>query len=218
MPVIKPSGYNVLIIGHWNLGILSPKWISREMYQQEEGDPVNVLVPLNYGKPNRIQSSDGTIEVRPSSESLYIGTIDDPPTLASLNKAIEVAKRTLRKLPETPIIAAGINFILSSDTITDEAEEIITSGIDAKLNELGKEVKRRKLERTIPLEENVILNIYLESHENGKFSLHVNIHNPSQVNSDVVTWLEGSYDNAIRIVRALATDMLGYEMRGDIRA
>lgn len=204
----------MIVRGHWNLGILSPNWIATKLFGMPPGQPIRVLVALDYGKANRIQTNDQAIEVRPSAESLYIGTVESSANVRDFMRAINYGVISIKSLPVTPLMAAGINFDLVTDIESDRVRDILNSDIlDKPLYTFDYTIAERHVKRTIEFR-NGYVNVSIKSTISGNIAISFNFHLSSNSDSELIQWMELEMSERLTVIKNIC-DTLGYELRED---
>lgn len=95
----------LVVVGRWNVAILSPDWIVKEILEKPEAD-VTVSIPFSFPTPISYTIDEVTYRLQSSRIELL------PPTWseANLQRVERIASSILLKLPHTPIAALGMNF------------------------------------------------------------------------------------------------------------
>ncbi|MET0110029.1 MAG: hypothetical protein ABW084_14095 [Candidatus Thiodiazotropha sp.] len=65
-----PIDWNIVVVGAWNVAILTPEGIARRLFNLEPGTPIEVQVAMDVGAPIRVRHDN--IIVQPSPTSLVI--------------------------------------------------------------------------------------------------------------------------------------------------
>ena len=107
---------NIIIVGKWNISILSPNWLGRHILVNPK---VNIEVPLTPGNPFRITGDD--IILVPEANRLVL----QPAALSvdNLIRAESMAIRIMEQLPHTPVSKFGINIGYDLTEIPDDFEQ-----------------------------------------------------------------------------------------------
>jgi hypothetical protein len=106
MPLTRHD-WNVVVVGRWNRAILTPQGVATRLFNIAPDDPVPLLVefPLDALGPFRLTHNELVVMV--TDQQLIVES--QARDLPGLHRAMEVAIRALRQLPETPVTAAGFN-------------------------------------------------------------------------------------------------------------
>jgi hypothetical protein len=102
---LAPHSWNVVVLGSWNPGILTPHGVITKLFQLPPDTEVGMEVPLYAVAPPRI--SNGGLVVVAGSNSLAVEA--QAGNYESLGSAARLAHRAMDILPETPVTAAGFN-------------------------------------------------------------------------------------------------------------
>jgi hypothetical protein len=198
-----PTDWNIVIVGAWNLAILTPEGIARRLFELEPETPVEVQVSLDGRAPIRVKYEN--ILVQPSPASLIV--TPQEPTPSELEKSVTIAKRALTRLPETPVSAAGLNLRFWFEKIPDSLIKAGLSVIDDKLSDEGFRTLEKGLKRTIEWGDGVI-NLEIQEREDSSALVIFNYHRNSKAAEQLITWLETFRDMLDKCdkLRALITD------------
>ena len=183
---VEPFDWNVVIVGYWNMAILTPAGIASRLFQVEEGTNLRVQVSLDVLAPHKVQSPDG-VTVIPDSKSLIIEPRDT--SFKCMESAIETAKRALEKLPETPVLAAGINLRFKVTDASTELTEAIRVGLDDRISDCEFSIRDRTLRRSVDFDTGV-LNLGLDSDDDGHMVVLLNFEMRSKDSKSLVAWLD----------------------------
>ncbi len=182
--VAVPFGWNVVIVGAWNVAILTPDGIRRRLFQLPDQATIEVDVAIDRLAPFRVRH-DGLIVV-PSSSMLEIST--EVLDLPSLLKAGEIGVRALASLPETPLAAAGINVRYRLSDIPDDLWDLIGCSLDDALSDAGHTIKRRAVSRSLLLHPGEV-NIELSYGDETDSKLNFNFNLESPQHQELQQWL-----------------------------
>lgn len=184
---IEAADWSVVVIGAWNMAILTPDGIRRRLFELPEGSPIDIEVAVDRPGAFRVRH-DGVI-VEPSSIGLTIsGVACDMLTLA---RACEVGRRALNGLPETPVLAAGINFKYRISEMPDAVLDLLESPLDDKLSDEGLQIVGRVLKRVIQCE-NGVLNLDIVQGMELDGVAGFNYHLDSNKAEELAEWLTKS--------------------------
>ena len=195
--------WNVIVVGRWNLAILTPAGVAEQLFGLKKGTPVEVLVALDQVQPHRIKYNDivvipddGRLTVVPSSNSFE-----------SLGKAIAIAARSLEVLPKTPIEAVGINVRYSADSSIGCLDQIISSSQDDKLSDEEFEIVGRLNHRSV-VWKNGRINISVKLDDSDNYNVLFNLERISAVGEEISEWLETPISDIEAVVRQLISKYL----------
>lgn len=179
-----PFEWNLVIVGSWNEAILTPDGIRMRLYQLPEGTPLEVQVAVDRPAPLRVHHNGLT--VTPSSSVLIISV--DVCDLESMQRACALAKNALYSLPETPLIAGGINFRYRVEELPDGLLDLIETPIDGSFSDSKYEIKKRVIKRSLGLEPGEI-NVEISQEQTTEATILVNFHLDSQERNGLENWL-----------------------------
>lgn len=181
----NPIDWNIVIVGAWNLAILTPQGIGSRLLKIKDETAMEVQVALDELAPIRVIHEG--VRVVPASDRLSIW----PLTLTkdALVKAAEVGRNALIGLPETPVRAAGVNIKFHSEGTPDELTAMLKSPIDGNLADAGKSLIGHGLRRTIKWEPG-IENISVSTGSKGESRVEFNFHLEDKRSGSLATWLE----------------------------
>ncbi len=109
--------WNIVLVGHWNISIFSPPWLTEFVF----GEPELVFeFPITPGLPQRITGVGIRLIPKPDSVILSPSELSDK----HLERMETFACNLLRNLPHTPISASGVNFGFNYED--DNADTIIS--------------------------------------------------------------------------------------------
>ena len=184
-PNETPLDWNIVILGAWNIAILTPEGVARRLFQLEPNTPIEVQVATDARAPIRIKHEN--ILVQPSPTSLMIAPQESTPEAIAV--AAEIAKRAIQSLPETPLSAAGVNLRYRYESIPEALIDAGTSSVDEKLIDEGYNIQEKTLKRQMPWEGGVI-NLDLLEQKGASAILLFNYHKNANSPDDFVQWLD----------------------------
>ncbi len=111
----KAADWNVVVVGSWNLAILTPAGITQRLFGLKDGETTIVELPLEAPGPYRV--SHNGVTVVPSPGRLEV--VPRESTNEGLVAAAEIAARAVSALPETLFQAAGVNIRFRFDSVPD---------------------------------------------------------------------------------------------------
>jgi hypothetical protein len=179
-----PVEWNVVIVGAWNLAILTPDGIRKRLFEAPDGTHVDVQVAIDRPAPHRVHYNGLT--VTPASNMLIVSV--DNCDLRSLKEASTLAQKALDSLPETPLSAAGINFRYTIEELPDELLALIETPIDGSFSDANYTIMRRSIQRGLSVPPGMI-NLELSQDQGTAGTLLLNFHLDSQERSHLGPWL-----------------------------
>lgn len=201
---IKPTDWNVLLLGFWNRAILTPSGIAKHLFELDEGTPVEVFVAIDMPAPHQVKR-DG-ITVIAANNQLVIQP--EKCNFQEMQKAKEIGCRALENLPKTPVIAAGINFKYSSIEPLDAFQQVTRQEvIDTRLSDMKYEIIGRSFSRSLKWNDGQI-NFSLTEDDHGKADLQFNFHRESNSATDLKSWINIPIADIQTQVNQLFTDCL----------
>ncbi len=200
---IKTHNWNVVIVGHWNTAILTPKGIATRLFCLEDGTAIPVEVPLDGVGPYRVRSEDHGLVVMANNNRLIIDL--DNADYSSLKQALIVGKRALEKLPETPVIAAGFNLRFRV-VDTNEAMQLFDKEIDNKFSDSDFEIVGRNLTRSLKYGEGT-LNIAVAIDDKQECTVNMNFDRNTKNSSDLIKWLQTPVEDIMDTVNKVANGL-----------
>lgn len=203
----KPSDWNVIINGAWNLAILTPDGVARELFELPPGQPVEVRVPLDRRAP--IMVSHGRITVVPSEIRLAVSP--ERPEPGELKRAAAVPVKAIASLPRTPVSAAGVNIRYEFDPVPDLLLTVLESGLDPGLGEAG-QIIGRGIKRTLSWGAGHLNLDVTQSKASAIVSF--NFHRASADGGELTQWLD-RVDEMAAEVRGLLARPLGLTILED---
>jgi hypothetical protein len=186
---MEPYAWNVIIIGAWNVAILTPDGIRRLLFQLPEGTPVEIEVAIDRPGPFKVVH-DGLL-VTPLPHALEVAP--QKFDLASLQRASDIARRALQSLPQTPVSAAGVNIRYKFPALPDALIELVTAPIDDTFSDAGYVIEGGATKRVLTLNPGV-LNVDVSQGKTGEGSVVLNFHRESAVQPELEGWLSKTED------------------------
>lgn len=184
----EPIEWNVVLVGAWNRAILTPGGIATRLFKLPDGDPVEVLVPIEGLEPPKV-SHDG-LTVVASSSRLIVEV--KTPGFDSIEKARTIACSALSSLPDTPVTAAGFNIRYRGPSEDTSFPEITRSQI-AIFSDCGYEISSNGLLLQLKFGQGVI-NVKGVIDADGMLILELNFHKDSKQASELIEWLSTDTD------------------------
>lgn len=202
----NPISWNVVVIGAWNRAILTPAGIQRRLFALPPETPIEVEVAIDRPAPFRVKHKGLVVTV--GSDSLSIET--DVARVGDLIRAAELAQKALRELPETPVLAAGLNMTIALSDTPATIAPMLESCLDEALADQSFEIAEHKsIRRTVKLAVGQV-NIELAQHDQLT-SVAFNFHLSSESTSDLQTWL-GQAKEHCSIAQRLASEVFNLSL------
>ena len=179
------DSWNIVLPGSWNPTIFRPDWIMGRLTESQDFG-----VELAFG--DTVGSArfrfDG-IHLRADPLRLILGV--DAPSDESLAKIEDIAIRTLRHLPHTPIRGAGINFGFLETDPSPELLDLFRFTDTDRLADAGFIVRKPSLKRNLQFDEVRQLNLTLELKSDGALNVDANFHGEAGNSEEAIPHLEG---------------------------
>lgn len=207
----EPTTWNVVIIGAWNIAILTPDGIRKRLFNLPETTALEVEVSVDRPGPYRV-IHDGLI-VAPSSRQLEVSV--QSPTRASLEKAITVARRALDALPHTPVFAAGVNIRYRYADTPGDLLDLVRAPIDDALSDADFTIQGSVAKRSLSLGKGLINVEVATSGGGNEGSLLLNFHCDSTETAELTEWL-GRLNEFFNIAGRIATALKAQIDLGEI--
>lgn len=195
---IEPHDWNIVLVGYWNVAILTPQGIAQRLFELPVGESTfQIEVPIDGMGPNKV--SYDNLAVLVTSKNLQIKL--NEPNFDNLVKGFQVAKKALEKLPETPVRAAGFNLRYRVNKPDSEIAMVTQATIDS-INDLGLQIQSWGLTRTIRFKSGLInLSSHIETDGSHQiiFNFHREADTPDKHNT-LVEWLSINIGEIKKIV------------------
>jgi hypothetical protein len=185
----EPYGWNIVVMGAWNVAILTPDGIRRRLFELPDGTPVEVQIAIDLPAPPRVRH--GGLMVAPSASALEISLIQADK--ASMLRAAGLAKRTLLILPETPVSAVGVNIRYQFAVLPDELINLVKAPIDTELSDAGFSIEGGMTRRSLTLAPG-LLNVEVTQGKMAEGTITLNFHRDSANPGELASWLSSTGD------------------------
>lgn len=193
---IKEESWNIVIAGKWNRYILTPEWVGKNIFEQQE---LKVEFSMSLPLPPRFTASG--VRFYPSTDAVIFAPIQLNDE--TLSRAETMAAKLITELKHTPITAFGINF----GFIDTEPDAGLCALFDTKdkerLSEIGCDVKNNVIIRKVVFE-NKVLNLSITNDEEGSVVFEFNFHYELDGTTGVENLTGNEFkDNKDRVYRIL---------------
>ncbi len=180
------DNWSLVVVGHWNTAILSPDWLAKEVFRQEE---VRIMYPVLGGGRPIFEAAN--IRVIASRERLEFRPTKDDPEL--LNRIETGARNVLNILPHTPVSAFGENFQYLVEDVPKELREVLSLADTDKIGKHGA-VSEVSLSRSIKLQGRH-LNLTITESDKWRMDLnyHYSVPGDGQPGADAAKLMENTY-------------------------
>lgn len=193
---MTPHTWNIIIPGAWNKAIFTPDRIRRDLFGHAQGTPIQLEVEVLNPGVFRVKNDE--VSVCPTDQSIVFDPLEM--TLEGMLKAREVAKKTLEYLPQTPLLAAGMNFRYRLDEAPAALLTSLKITLDDKFSDLQMLIVGRSIKRTFN-HGGGYLNIEIATNGAGA-EVTYNFHKDSPNSGELIQWLmecENAHEKALQL-------------------
>jgi hypothetical protein len=208
---ITPNDWSILVVGHWNRAILTPAGIVRRLFKMPEETPVQVEVALDAFLPYRVRHNN--VIVTPHSDRLHIQPAIH--TYDAFAEAMKVARSGIDSLPETPMVAAGLNINFKATGQYPSLSAITVHAWDDRLIENDFKIETRSIARALPWKGGHIKLTVAEDTDNT-FNILMNYDRRSTAVGDLKEWLSIPIKDIKQATERTLSDCLDLNL-GEIR-
>jgi len=165
-PVIEE--WTVVLAGSWNVAILNPEWVGRELLNLPE-----VEMELVFGaiRPQLKVSSPLVSIIPQGNQVIFNSRQRSAEAFAGVEAA---ATALLEKLPITPITAMGINFGYTEEAVSVNIANLFAIGDTARISDVPLRIKSTTITRQLEYDGRD-LNFRM-THTPERLMLHFNYH------------------------------------------
>lgn len=181
---LEPLGWNIIVIGDWNIAILTPDGVRKHLFRAD--DTVRLNIELQIDRPGPFRLTHDGITVTPSPAKLEVGPVT--PDADQMVNAAEITTRALEYLHLTPISAVGVNFRYRAQPLPTTTLDLLSCNLDAALADANFEIQSGRTVRTLPLRGGVV-NIEVSTAEPEAPNIVMNFHRVSSEVSMHTAWL-----------------------------
>ncbi len=142
---ITPDAWSVVVVGYWNRAILTPAGVAKRLFGLGDQQAVEVIVPVDAIAPFKVRHGNLTVMVARDHLLVQPEVIRYPVLVA----AMEVARKALELLPETPVFAAGYNVTFRSTRPIDAFDEVTKHEWDNRISDQGYKIDSRSISRSL---------------------------------------------------------------------
>lgn len=161
--------WNVVVLGYWNLSILNPGRIGTKVFGLDSGVPLEVLVQLD--SQSTFQVKHDNVIVVPAHNQLVLQTVEH--SSENLAKAATFARNAIESLPETPLIACGINFRYKFEELPAAMSGLVRCGTEGILSDLDHDIVHRRRGESV-------------RHNNGMLRINIDLVNEDEGANTIV--------------------------------
>lgn len=180
----KLNNWNVVVSGSWNLAILTPDGIRKRLFKLAEGTPLQIEMAID--QPGMFRVGHDGVTVAPLSRQLDVSVQTND--VSSLVKASRIAATAIEGLPETPIVAAGVNFRFTLETLPDALLDMLKTTVNDAYSDAGYSIVASLTQRSLEYSSGVI-NIEILEEKDGTGTVLMNFHCASSSPAVLSEWL-----------------------------
>jgi hypothetical protein len=180
----QPTDWNVVVIGAWNAAILTPAGITRRLFKVDPKTPMKVEIAMN--QPGSFRVIYDELIVDPTGGRLLVSPVQC--TRPDLARAANLVDTALCDLPETPVVATGVNIVYTIDSVSEPLRAVLSEGFDRQLSDAGYSISQYSSTKTVTYQEGSI-NIELIRTSEGTGKLSFNFERTSESNPDLRAWI-----------------------------
>jgi hypothetical protein len=184
---ISAANWNIVVVGRWNRGILTPAGIGQRLFGLPPGTPINVEISLDYLYPCRVRHDGLAVSV----EETRLVIEPDSCTFPEMQHALEIATKAIQNLPETPLSAVGVNFRYKiSDPPTIFLQQL-QPDLDDAYSDCGYEILQRTIRRQLKFSTGH-LNVDVAEGNDNVWTMTLNFEKKTEKRDEINTWLSTS--------------------------
>jgi len=165
--IANPNSWSVVVVGHWNRMIFTPQWVGAQLFQAEN---IEVQVGFIPAAPAIFQNQQVAVEIHEKRVDVRARILNE----ACLGQVDQIASRLLTALPNTPLVAVGINFGFHEQGAGDALLNMFNIPDGPQIQGAGWEVAERKVVRKL-MHDGRTLNLSLVL-QNGVVNFELNFH------------------------------------------
>lgn len=177
-----PDSWSIVLAGMWNVGILHPDWLAKNLFDSTE---LKIEIPI--GPIGLLRVSSGGVRVLTGLDRVQFtpAALDDE----SLRRTETLARKLLQTLPHTPMTAIGVNFAFREDD-PDSALLSHFQDTDASaIVDAGFTLESHAAVRRIKQADGQLVNFKVERHDEAVL-FDFNFHSPVGNAGDAVAALD----------------------------
>jgi hypothetical protein len=197
---LKPvqDGWNVVIVGAWNVAILNPDWVAINVFNRE---PIKLEVQLGPSPFASLRISNGLVRMVGAPDRVVLTPLAF--TDEALSQVERAATRLLELLLHTPVAALGVNFAFIDDDPDDKVKAHFGDPAEGSLIGAGFAVEAHTLTRHLKKRDGLAIN--LKARWDAKsLRLDVNCHHEAGTAEAARKALEGKVvayrDDALSVI------------------
>ena len=179
---LKKNSISVVIVGHWNLHILTPSWINANIFKESK---LQVEFPLNIGLPHKYTSVENKVTFIPTEDKVTLIALED--SEECLNKLEDFTGKLVTELPVTPASAFGVNLGYLEENPSQSLIETFSVSDSKLLSDYHCQEMNNSITRRL-IVENRILNLKVFLHTDKiefDFNFHYDVSKISEVKEKI---------------------------------
>lgn len=191
----KSEGWNIVLAGLWNRAIFTPEWVNELLFHEREVETLLSVMPyLPIVYRNRqvaVEISDARLVFRPRR-------LDD----SCLQAAETMAHAVLHKLPDTPLLAVGVNFAFVENNPGRALVRLFDFQDNGQIAEAEWDLQERRIVRKI-FRDNETLNLTIVFDGQVvtiEFNYHTDTNNNQTARDAIRGRILGHRDTALRFL------------------
>lgn len=183
-PPVEPFNWNVVIVGAWNVAILTPDGIRRRLFELADDQPIEVEMAID--RPGAFRVGHEGIVVSPTNRALEIAGREC--TLPLLKRAAAIGALAVKVLPETPMTAVGVNIRYRAEGLPSPLPDLLEAKIDDLISDKGLRILARSVRRSMDFDVGFI-NLEVGESREGIGQVAFNFHRESADSAVLSDWL-----------------------------
>lgn len=192
----NPEGWNIVVVGAWNVAIFNPQWLGKHIFQSKE---VQIQFALQVGQGSPRFLADQIVVTPSRGRVLFSPTVLED---AALLKIEQAATRTLELLTHTPVNAVGINFSFKQAEVGADLNRLFENGDSGRLADAGVIVAGRSFTRQLMLESQQI-NLTIAIEQTGiqfDFNFNTRVRDTGKAIAAISGRILGCRNTAVRLL------------------
>lgn len=197
---LTPKDWSVVIVGRWNRAILTPSGIAQRLLGLEPETPIEVFIAIDALAPPQVKHDRMTVVA--GWDRLIIQP--EECCFPRLARAMEIGRAALQSLPETPLVAVGLNVKYSSDQPLEPLQAITRHvELDDRFSDRQFTIDERTISRSLDWNGGRI-KIGVTEQRTGGLDIHFNFDRRSTQLAEHREWLSAD----IVVVEGLVRQIL----------
>ncbi len=211
MTIIKTVSWNSIVVGKWNPAILSPKGIAKEIFEKDNTNPIDVLIPLDTIGPAKVKIDDFVVSV--DFDRLVIDC--EKSNWEHLEGSREYCIKAMNALPKTPVTAAGFNIRYELSEPFDQFMDLLEMPLDTNISDNAISIGQREIRRSLEWEKGTI-NLHVIKNREDDYMILLNFEMKSDERKQLTHWLKKTTGTIKKITKTIMCDVLNACEKEDI--